>query len=99
MAVVGLAVVYTQAAEVYIQQIRQYSLPAAGCLEQIRIQYGSYAAFLAAFALVVLRERRNRLHSLSSSEALKAFTYYEEMRDTDEAIQLYREAATYLLTA
>jgi hypothetical protein len=95
---IGLANVYAQAASGFIQQIRQHSPPAAGCLEQIQTQYGSYAAFLAAFALVILQDRHNRPRSPSSYDALKTFPYYEEMRGKPEALSLYKEAADYLFS-
>jgi hypothetical protein len=94
----GLANIYSQAASGFIQQIRQYSPPAAGCLEKIQSLYGSYAAFLAAFALVILQDRHNRPRSPSSYDALKTFLYYEEMREKPEAINLYKEAADYLFS-
>jgi len=94
---IGLANVYTYAANGFIQQIRQDSPRAAGCLEQIQNEYGPYPAFLAAFALTVLRDRRNRPSFSAQHEALKTFTFYDEMQGTTEAIRLYKEAADYLL--
>ena len=90
--------VYEYAASTFIQQIRLDCPPAAGYLEQIQANYGPYPAFLAAFALTILKDRREHQRIVSSYEALKTFAYYDEMRETSEAIQLYQEAAKHLLS-
>jgi hypothetical protein len=88
---------YHEAAIEFIQQIRQYSSSAADCIEQIQLQYGIRAAYLAAFALVDLKHRQVKHQYNPSSHDLHAFTYCDEMRETAEAIRLYEAAAAHLL--
>ncbi|MBI1258583.1 MAG: hypothetical protein GC204_14035 [Chloroflexi bacterium] len=88
--------VYVHASRGFIQKIRQNSQPAALYLEEIQRDYGAYPAFLAAFALTVLMDRHTRQRLSSSTEALKRFAFYDEMRDTTGAIRLYQEAARQL---
>jgi hypothetical protein len=87
---------YTDAADELTQEIRQLSPAAADCIEQIRAKFGTRAAYLAAFALIIYRERLHRAGKSAPREDLKSFTYYEEMRDIAEAVQLYEEAAAHL---
>lgn len=84
---------YTQAADDYIQQIREHSPAAAASLDQIREKFGVRAAYLAAFALVVLKQKLR-----PAPDALKKFTFYQEMQDNAEAIRLYNDAAAKLLS-
>ena len=88
---------YTNLANEFISKIRKQSPAAAECIEQIRAQYGAQPAYLAAFALVMLAQRLNQTGYASLGEALKSFTFYEEMKDTAEAIRLYEDAAEHLL--
>src|SRR5579871_2509889 len=86
---------YSQVATEFIQQIRQDSPSAAECIEQIQGQYGTRAAYLAAFALLQLKRSQVEHGYPPNSQDLHAFTYCEEMRDTPEAIQLYEAAANH----
>ena len=88
---------YGQVAIEFNQQIRQYSAAAADCIEQIQAQFGTRAAYLAAFALIDLKQRQIKQHYNPSSKDLHAFTYCEEMAEIAEAIQLYDEAVGHLL--
>lgn len=88
---------YSEAANEFIQQIRQYSPPAADCIVQIQAQYGIRAAYLAAFALVDLKHRQVAHKYNPSNQDVYAFTYCEEMGEIAEAIQLYKQAATCLM--
>nr|AUN37600.1 hypothetical protein [uncultured bacterium] len=87
---------YSDAADELTEEIRQLSPAAADCIEQIRAKFGTRPAYLAAFALIIYRERLHRAGKSAPIEDLKSFTYYEEMRDIGEAIQLYEEAAAHL---
>jgi hypothetical protein len=88
---------YCEAANEYIQRIRQYSPSAAHCIEQIQSQYGVRAAYLAGFALMMLKDHVNQSGYSSPNNALKSFTYYDEMQMYAGAIALYVEAAKHLL--
>jgi len=88
---------YGKIADEFIRQVRQRSPAAADCIEQIRIQHGARPAYLAAFALVIFGSRLNQRGYATPQEALKSFTFYEEMKDNAEAIQLYEEAGRNLL--
>ena len=90
---------YREAAIEFIQQIRQYSPPAADCIEQIQERYGTRAAYLAAFALAHLKVEQQAHKFSPSQKNIHAFTYCEEMAEIAEAIQLYEAAAGYLLSA
>jgi len=93
----GSSNTYSEAAKEFIQEIRQHSSPAADCIEQIHAQFGTRAAYLAAFALAYLKQRQAHQKYPPSQHDLYAFTYCEEMQNSAEAIQLYKEAATHLL--
>jgi len=80
-------------------EIREISASAANCIEQLRTTYGTRAAYLAAFALILCRNNVARPNQACLGEALKGFVFYEEMHETPEAIGLYKEAAVYLLSA
>lgn len=88
---------YGQAANEFVQQIRQLSPAAADCIEQIREQFGTRAAYLAAFALILLKNKQVETQYNPSQRDLYAFTYCEEMRETAAAMHLYEEAARHLL--
>jgi len=88
---------YTHAANKLTQELRRLSPTAADCIEQIRTQYGTRAAYLAAFALIIYRERLRRSGKVSDREDLKRFIYYEEMRDNADAIELFEAASGYVL--
>jgi hypothetical protein len=88
---------YGDAANQFVQQIRQLSPSAADCIEQIRDRFGTRAAYLAAFALILLKNQQVEKQFNPSQRDLYAFTYCEEMRDTAGAMQLYEEAANHLL--
>jgi len=88
---------YSQVATEFMQQIRQYSPAAADCIDQIQVQYGTRAAYLAAFALLDLKQRQLKRRYKPSSQDLHAFTYCEEMAETAEAIRLYDDAVSHLL--
>jgi hypothetical protein len=88
---------YTHAANELTQELRRFSPSAADCVEQIRFDYGIRAAYLAAFALIIYRERLTRSGKASDREDLKRFIYYQEMRDIADAIELYEAAAGYVL--
>jgi hypothetical protein len=90
---------YGKAAAEYIEQIRQQSPPAADCLEHIQAQYGTRAVYLAAFALVFLKQRETEHSYATSAHDLHAFTYCEEMRNDALALQLYETAAAHFLRA
>ena len=87
---------YTDVADELTKEIRQISPAAADCIEQIRAKYGTRSAYLAAFALVIYQVRITRAGKVPLREDLTGFTYYEEMREIAEAIQLYEEAAAHL---
>src|SRR4051812_36811114 len=88
---------YTHAANEVTQELRRLSPSAADCVEQIRSQYGTRAAYLAAFALIIYQERLTRSGKASDREDLKRFIYYEEMRDNADAIELFEAASGYVL--
>ncbi len=88
---------YTQAAAELIQQIRQQSAAAAQCLELIQARNGVRAAYLAAFALIILKGQAGQMGYPSLDEALKVFTFYDEMQEDSESIRLYEQAAHLLL--
>ena len=88
---------YGNVAREFIQQVRQQNSPAADCIEQIHTQYGARAAYLAAFALTLLKDRLNQQGYSSTQLALESFTYYQEMQGDAEAIRLYQEAAAHFL--
>ena len=88
---------YHEAATEFIQQIRQHSPSAADCIEQIQAQYGTRAAYLAAFALVYLKHSQIAHKYNPSQRELYLFTYCEEMRECAEAIRLYEDAAAHLM--
>jgi hypothetical protein len=89
---------YNNETDVLIEDIRQLSPVTANCIEQILTQYGERAAYLASIALIVYRQELRR-SSISSRKDLKEFTYYEEMHETTEAVQLYEKAAGYFRVA
>jgi len=88
---------YTHAANELTHEIRQLSFSAADCIEEIRAQYGVRAAYLAAFALIIYRERLRRTGKASDREDLRSYLYYEEMKGNAKAIELYEAAAGYLM--
>jgi hypothetical protein len=88
---------YALAASTFIQRIRDTSPTAAGCLDQIRVSQGDQAAYHAAFALIVLKERQVRYRSPLSMDNLYGFTAYEELRSSAEALKLYKDAARHYL--
>ena len=87
----------TSAANELTEQIRQLSPAAADCVERVRAKYGDCAAYLAAFALVVEQESFIQSSHFWARKDFIRFTFYEEMRNTPAAIQLYEEAAAHLL--
>src|SRR6185436_11214813 len=87
---------YTDVAREFIDTLRQHSPHAAERVEQIREQYGTRAAYLAAFALVRLKTQQATSHYTPSQRDIHAFTYCEEMGETADAIRLYDEAVAYL---
>src|SRR4051812_43814528 len=89
---------YLQAVHEYLLRVRQYSPAAAECIEQIQSQFGARAAYLAGFALIMLKDRLNRMAYSSLHHALKTFSYYDEMQGSPDAIRLYEEAAEQLLS-
>ncbi|MEO8393716.1 MAG: hypothetical protein ABI700_12065 [Chloroflexota bacterium] len=89
---------YGDVAIQFIQQIREHSSSAADCLEQIQVDYGTRAAYLAAYALIFLKQWQTQQRYVASSQDLHAFTYCEEMKGNAEAIQLYEDAARHLLS-
>ena len=90
---------YAAVADDLIEEIQEMSASAANCIEQLRTEYGTRAAYLAAFALVICRSNFPRSNPSFLGEALKEFVFYEEMHETAEAIRLYQEAAAHLLSA
>ena len=88
---------YTHAANELTQELRRVSPTAADCIEQIRTRYGTRAAYLAAFALIIYRERLTRSGKASDREDLKRFMYYQEMCGIADAIELYEAASGYVL--
>jgi hypothetical protein len=90
---------YARLAAEYVKHIREHSPASADCITQIETQFGSRASYLAAFALVMLKDHLNQSGYESLENALKSFTYYIEMETEAEAIRLYRDAANHLLNA
>src|SRR5215216_5045240 len=88
---------YTHAANEVTQELRRLSPTAADCIEQIRTKYGTRAAYLAAFALIIYQERLTRSGKASDREDLKRYIYYQEMRDNADAIELFEAASGYVL--
>lgn len=88
---------YIYLIETFAESIRQHSARAATCIEQIHARFGPRTAYLAAFAVLVLTEWRDEQCYTPSKNDLSTFPYYEEMRDNPDAMQLYEEAASYLM--
>jgi len=88
---------YAAAASSFIQRIRDTNPTAADCLDQIQIAQGDQAAYHAAFALIILKERQVKYRSPLSIQDLYHFTAYEELRSSAECIHLYKEAARHYL--
>src|SRR5690349_15968331 len=88
---------YTHAANELTQELRRLSPAASDCVEQIRFKYGVRAAYLAAFALIIYRERLTRSGKASDREDLKRYIYYQEMRDIADAIEIFEAASGYML--
>jgi hypothetical protein len=88
---------YAAVANDLIEEIQEISPAAADCIEQIRAKYGTRAAYLAAFALVLYRNGCTRSDHSVPGDDLKLFIFYEEMHEMVEAIRLYKDAAIYLL--
>jgi hypothetical protein len=89
---------YLQVVHEYLLRVRHYSPAAAECIEQIQSQFGARAAYLAGFALIMLKDYLNRTVYSSLHNALKTFSYYDEMQGNPDAIRLYEEAAEQLLS-
>lgn len=87
---------YSTLALAFIDRVRQHNPLAAACLEQLLTAYGSRTAYLAAFALVHLKNQQLEKHYGPSKYELHAFTFCEEMRDTRAAMRLYEQAAAHL---
>ena len=88
---------YTHAANEVTEELRRLSPTAADCIEQIRTKYGTRAAYLAAFALIIYQERLTRSGKASDQEDLKRFVYYQEMQNKADAIELFEAASGYVL--
>jgi hypothetical protein len=88
---------YGSAASNFIQQIRQINSPAADDLEQIQALLGDHTAYLAAFALIILKASQDKYRRDVTFNDLYGFTAYQELQKNAEAVRLYKEAAQHFL--
>lgn len=80
----------------FIQVIRQESEVAANCIEQIQEQYGTRPAYLAAYAVLVMKQQHEEYKRPIKSTDLNTYTFYDEWQHQAFALALYRQAAVNL---
>lgn len=80
----------------FVQAMRGDSEVAASCIEQIWEHYGTRAAYLAAYAILVMKQQHEEYQRPVKSEDLKTYTFYDELQDQAYALVLYRQAAASL---
>ncbi len=77
----------------FIQAVREDSEVAANCIEQIREHYGTRPAYLAAYAIVVMKYQNEKYKRPVRASDLNSYTFYEELQENAHALALYRQAA------
>lgn len=80
----------------FIQVIRAESEIAARCIEQIWEQFGTRPAYLAAYAILVMKQQHEEYKRPIKSSDLNTYTFYDEWQDQAFALALYRQAAVNL---
>ena len=88
---------YGELATQTIQAVLEYNDDAARCIGLLRAEYGSRAAYLAAFAILMMKYDLDTYHHLPLKSDLYSFTFAEEMREHPDALRIYEEAACYIL--
>lgn len=87
---------YRAALAELLTTFRALSPDAAECLAQLEQHFGTRAAYLAAYALHVLKIQADEHRRVPTIMTLKSFTFYEEMQQHPEAVALYYQATTHL---
>jgi hypothetical protein len=80
----------------FIQTVRTDSEVAANCIEQIWEHYGTRRAYLAAYAILVMKQQYEENKRPVRSEDLNTYTFYDELCENAHALALYRQAAINL---
>jgi hypothetical protein len=90
---------YQEALSELLLSIRETSEAAATCVRQIQQQYGAKSAYLAAYAILVLKLQQDEHGRIPRLQDLTTYTFHDELKDNDHAMALYTQAAIALLPA
>src|SRR5215207_11097115 len=70
----------------FIQSVRSDSEVAARCIEQIWEHYGTRRAYLAAYAILVMKQQYEENKRPIRSEDLNTYTFYDELHENAHAL-------------
>jgi hypothetical protein len=90
---------YQEALSELLLSIRETSEAAAACIGQIQQQYGAKSAYLAAYAILVLKLQQDEQGRIPRLQDLTTYTFHDELKDDAHAMALYTQAAIAFLPA